>query len=46
VYIMQKLIAITLATLALTFVGFTSPASAAVVPCNSIVKGCPPIFPR
>jgi len=42
---MQKLIAITLATLALTFVGFTSPVSAAV-PCNSIVKGCPPMFPR
>lgn len=43
---MKKLVAIAVATIALTFAGFTSPASAAVWPCNSIVKGCPPMFPR
>jgi hypothetical protein len=43
---MRKFVAITLTTVALTFVGFTSPVSAAVVPCNSIVRGCPPMFPR
>ena len=43
---MQKLIAITLATLALTFVGVTSAAPATATPCNSIVRGCPPMFPR
>jgi hypothetical protein len=43
---MQKLIAGTLAALALTFLGISSPASASA-PCNSIMRPCHgPVHPR